>query len=66
MSEIYSRSELPKEELGYITYPLFYGNTVYGFLLCNVARNIIDIGEFVTLQLGRALHMNWNAKKTEA
>ena len=57
--EIYSRSELPDEGMGYITFPLFYGKTVYGFLLCNVSRTVIDIGEFVTMQLGRTIHMNW-------
>ncbi len=63
MEEIYSRSELPIEDLGYITYPLFYGNTIYGFLLCNVARNVIDIGEYVAMQLGRTLYINWGVKK---
>ncbi|MCR4656366.1 MAG: substrate-binding domain-containing protein [Lachnospiraceae bacterium] len=65
MEEIYSRSELPEEGLGYITYPLFYGNTVYGFLLCNVSRNVIEIGEFVTLQLGRTIYMNLGMKSPE-
>ena len=62
VEDIYSRSELPEEGLGYITYPLFYGNTVYGFLLCNVTRNIIDIGEYVAVQLGRTLYMNRGTK----
>lgn len=59
MEEIYSRSELPREDLGYITYPLFYGNTVYGFLLLSITRNVIDIGEYVAMQLGRTLFIIW-------
>lgn len=61
--EIYSRKELPPENMGYITYPLFYGNLIFGVLVLNVSRNTINMGEFITMQLGRMLFMNWGVRE---
>ncbi len=59
IEDIFTRSELPDEGMGYITFPLFYGNTVYGLLLSTVDNTILDTGEFISMQLGRTIHMNW-------
>ena len=59
VAEIYSRSELPAERQGYVTYPLFCGKYLFGMLVCGVDGRLFEIGEFLTFQLGRAIYMNW-------
>lgn len=59
VAEIYSRSELPVERQGYISYPLFYGKYLFGMLVCGADEKLFEIGEFLTFQLGRSIYMNW-------
>ena len=58
VSEVYSRTELPAERLGYVCYPLFCGNYVFGMLVCGADGRLFEIGEFLTFQLSRAICMN--------
>lgn len=59
VAEIYSRDELPFEKLGYVSYPLFCGKYLFGMLVCGADARLIEIGEFLTFQLSRAIYMNW-------
>nr|AHF25604.1 periplasmic-binding protein/LacI transcriptional regulator [uncultured bacterium Contigcl_23] len=59
VAEIYDRDELPVEKLGYVSYPLFYGKYLFGMLVCGADEKLFEIGEFLTLQLSRAICMNW-------
>ena len=59
VAEIYSQPELPVERLGYVCYPLFCGQFIFGMLVCGADGGLFEIGEFLTFQLGRAIYMNW-------
>ena len=59
VAEIYNRSELPVERRGYVSYPLFCGEYLFGMLVCGADGGLFEIGEFLTFQLGRAIYMNW-------
>ena len=59
MAEIYNRSELPVERRGYVSYPLFCGEYLFGMLVCGADGRVFEIGEFLTFQLSRAIHLNW-------
>ena len=61
VAEIYDRDELPANKMGYVSYPLFCGKYVFGMLVCGADERLFEIGEFLTFQLGRAIHMNWAA-----
>jgi Transcriptional regulators len=66
VAEIYSRAELPAEKLGYVSYPLFCGNYLFGMLVCGADARLFEIGEFLTFQLGRAIYMNWVSLSQDA
>ena len=59
VSDIYNQSELPFEKMGYVSYPLFCGKYLFGMLICGAEERLFEIGEFLTFQLSRAIHMNW-------
>ncbi len=59
IENIYNRSELPREKMGYISYPIFCNNYLFGILVCGVSRGMIDAGEFISFQLGRSVYLNW-------
>ena len=59
LSEMYSRSELPYDNKGFISFPLFYGNHVFGILVCNVNKSLMENGDYNSFILGRAIYMNW-------
>ena len=63
VGEIYNRDELPVERLGYFCYPLFCGKYLFGMIVCGADERLYEIGEFLTFQLGRAIHMNWVARE---
>ena len=58
-SEIYDRSELPPESLGYISYPLFCGEYLFGILVSAMDEKQLEIGEFLAFQLSRSISVNW-------
>lgn len=59
IENIFNRGELPHEKKGYISYPLFYGEYMFGVLVCGLTRELVETGEFITSQLGRAIYINW-------
>lgn len=58
VSEIYSRSELSSDIMGQVSFPVFYGNYLFGILVCGISRMIMDSGEYLTELLARAIYMN--------
>jgi hypothetical protein len=59
VENIFNRGELPSEKKGYVSYPIFYGEYLFGVLVGGVSRGLIETGEFITSQLGRSLYLNW-------
>ncbi|MCR5702532.1 MAG: substrate-binding domain-containing protein [Lachnospiraceae bacterium] len=59
VGDIYRRSELPEVKKGYVGFPLFFGNYVFGIFVCGVDRSLIETGEFLTLQISRIIYTNW-------
>lgn len=55
VDEIYSRSELPHEAMGYVSYPLFYGRYLLGILVTGISRKIMDSGGYLSFLLGKAI-----------
>ncbi len=58
MTMMFSRQELIREGKGLTAYPLFFGRRIYGYYVCNMNRQLMDTGEYMALQLGRAVFMN--------
>ncbi|MBR4760665.1 MAG: LacI family DNA-binding transcriptional regulator [Lachnospiraceae bacterium] len=58
LGEIFTRSEIPYSVMGYTSYPLFYGNYLFGILVSDINRSMMDTGEYLSFQLGRALYTN--------
>ena len=58
LSDIFYREELIYEGRGLTAYPLFYGNEVYGFVVCGMTWQMLNMGEFYAGQLSRCIHMN--------
>ena len=63
LSEIYSKTEIPYDRKGFISFPLFYGNYVFGMLVSHLSRALMDNGDYNSFILGRALYMNWILSK---
>ena len=63
LSEIYSKTEIPYDSKGFISFPLFYGNYVFGILVSHLSRALMDYGDYNSFILGRALYMNWILSK---
>ena len=61
--DIFSREELSSEGKGYTAFPLFFGNRVFGVLVCGMNREILDKGEYISAQLSRAIYMGHCAWK---
>lgn len=58
LSDIFSKNELPSNGKGFIAFTVFHRNLIYGLLLCEPVDAIYSIGEYISLQLGRALYLN--------
>lgn len=59
MADIFEKNELPKKSKGYIVFPVFHLDLIYGLLLCSTEGDICDKGEYIALQLGRAIFLNF-------
>lgn len=58
IDEIYIRSELPYEAMGYVSYPLFYGRYLFGVLVGGINRMMMDTGEYLCFLLGKTIYSN--------
>ncbi len=56
MSKIFLRDELPAKCRGFAALNIFYGNKIYGILMCEITDEIYNRGDYIALQLGRAIH----------
>ena len=43
---------------GFIVFPVFYKDIIYGFLMCEAINDVYERGEFIAIQLGRTLYLN--------
>ena len=52
------REELPARCRSYVAFPVLYSYYVYGVLLCELTEEILDRGEYLAAQIGRAIFVN--------
>ena len=52
---IFTRKEISEKCKGYSVFSVFYGEYLYGFLMCELTDDIYDRGEFVAQQLARTI-----------
>ncbi len=57
LDEIFLKNELPAKGGGFLAFPVFHADRIYGVLLCEPFGDIYDRGECVALQLGRAFYL---------
>ncbi len=58
VEEIYTRNELPAEDKGYASFPLFYGKYLFGILVTGISRNMMESGEYLSFLLGKTIYTN--------
>lgn len=58
--EMFKRVELPSKCSEYVPFPIFYKESIYGFLVCEYSDEIANSGEYFADQLARTLYMNEN------
>lgn len=57
LRDMFLRNELPSKCRGYAVLPVFFQHFVYGFLLSELSDDICERGEYIALQLGRAVYL---------
>ena len=65
ISEIFTRGELSSECTSYVTFPVFFRDIIYGFLVCEISGDICNRGEFIAVTLGHALYLNDRENETD-
>ena len=60
LGSIFDREELPASPKGYTAYPIFYGRYIFGVVVTGMERPLLDKGEYITSQFGRAVYLNWD------
>ena len=63
LSDIYSRTEIPYDDRGFISFPLIYGSHLFGMLVTNNNRSVMENGEYNSFLLGRTIYLNWMLPK---
>lgn len=58
--DMFKRVELPSKCSEYVPFPIFYKESIYGFLVCEYSDEIANSGEYFADQLARTLYMNEN------
>lgn len=58
--DMFRRVELPSKCSEYVPFPIFYKESIYGFLVCEYSDEIANSGEYFADQLARTLYMNEN------
>ncbi|MCR5330405.1 MAG: LacI family transcriptional regulator [Lachnospiraceae bacterium] len=54
---IFSREELALRCKGFVTLPVFYGTMIFGLIVCELAGDIADRGDYVADLVGRTLYI---------
>lgn len=57
VSGMLTRNEFSLKCKGYAAFPVFYEDVLYGVVMCGLINNICDRGEYIALQLGRAIYL---------
>lgn len=57
MAHIFTRAELSLKCKGFASFTIFYGQLIYGFLLCEITPDIYDRGENIAVQLGKSMYL---------
>lgn len=57
VSCMFDNEYILSERSDFVLFPLFYNEEQYGLLLCDLAEKMYGNGEFLTNQLGAAVHM---------
>ena len=65
MAHIFKRDELSRKAKGFVSFTIFYGNLIYGFLLCEITPDIYDRGETIAVQLGKSMYLCDMQKRSE-
>ena len=55
--KMFNRNMLPGVFSRSVVFPVFYRESIYGFILCELTFENIDSGEYVADQLGRAIFL---------
>ncbi len=58
ISEIFRRDELISKCRGFTVYALFFKDLIYGLFVCELTNEIYNRGEYIAMQLSRALYIN--------
>ncbi|MCR5098288.1 MAG: substrate-binding domain-containing protein [Lachnospiraceae bacterium] len=58
VSEMFKREEIPSRSMGYVGFPVFCKDHIFGILACEPDRNIYGLGELIAAELGRTLFVN--------
>ncbi|MBR4319308.1 MAG: substrate-binding domain-containing protein, partial [Oscillospiraceae bacterium] len=66
VSDIFSRNELSLKCKGYVAFTLFYSKCIYGILLCGLTNDIYNRGDYLALQLSKAIYFHDIQKKLES
>ncbi|MBP7187173.1 MAG: LacI family DNA-binding transcriptional regulator [Ruminococcus sp.] len=57
IKEMFTRNEFSLKCKGYAAFPVFYEDVLYGVVMCGLVNNICDRGEYIAIQLGRAIYL---------
>ncbi|MBO4591480.1 MAG: hypothetical protein J5684_02830, partial [Eubacterium sp.] len=57
MSDIFIQREIKIYNKRFVTFPIFYERTLYGFLLLELTDDLYHKGEFYASQIGMLVHM---------
>lgn len=60
IGDMFRRVELSPKCTEFVPFPIFYKESIYGFLLCEYSDEIANSGEYFADQLARTLYMNDN------
>ena len=58
ITDIFTRDEISAKCSGYAAFTIFYNDKVYGILLSELSGDVCESGEYLALQLGRAVFLN--------
>ena len=57
LSEIYIQREISTYNIQFVTFPIFYEELFYGFLLCELTEELFDAGELIASIMGTMIHI---------
>jgi hypothetical protein len=62
VGDMFRRVELSSKCSEFVPFPIFYKESIYGFLICEYSDEIANSGEYFADQLARTLYMNDNIR----